>query len=198
MEKEFPFDFELKKEILVCPEGPLPRSADILEIGPGRGDFLLSAAASQRRKIFITIEVKKRRFFHIAARLKKGSIENVTILQGDARVVIPTFFSENTFEKIYCLFPDPWPKDRHAFHRLLNEKFLWLIAFTLRPGGSFIFATDDLPYASWVSEEASRVTWWRREEGSEEKIRGLFPETFYENKWRALGRKIILLEFRKT
>ena len=197
MEKEFPFDHELKKEILSFPIGEPPKEADLLEIGPGRGDFLLSAAQAEPAKLFVAVENKKRRFFKIADRLKKGAVANATLLLGDARIVLPLFFSEGSFQNITCLFPDPWPKDRHSFHRLLNLRFLWLIAFLLKKRGSFIFATDDKDYADSVADDASRISWWRRQEISDDKIRALFPETFFEQKWRSLGRKIFLFEFKK-
>lgn len=198
MEKEFPFEFELRKEILSCPEGEKPKGGELLEIGPGRGDFLLSVARTHPEKSFVAVEAKKSRFTKIAGRLGKEGLSNVSLLLGDARVVLPQCFAEGSFEKIYCLFPDPWPKDRHTFHRLLNDRFLWLIAFLLKPGGSFVFATDDTTYAEWVLGNAAEVSWWSKQESSEASIRKLFPETFYENKWRSLGRKIFLFEFKKS
>ena len=200
MTKQFPYDFELKKEVLFYPLRPAEFHGDILEIGPGRGDLLLTLATATPDKKFVAVEIGKKRYFRLIPRIEKRGIKNILLVRGDARVIIPQYFNEGTFEKIFVLFPDPWPKDRHAFRRLLQVEFLWLLAHHLKEGGEFVFGTDVEWYARWTAENLSRVQILKnnfapRPHTSE--IPNLIP-TYFEQKWRAMGKTIFFLSYRKT
>ncbi|MDO8520077.1 MAG: hypothetical protein Q7T11_07950, partial [Deltaproteobacteria bacterium] len=138
--------------------------------------------------------------FFVDPRHQKKGIENILLIRGDARIVIPRFFSEGTFEKIFVLYPDPWPKDRHAFRRLLNEEMLALLAHHLKKGGELVFATDVKNYAEGVLQNAGRIPSIQKKE--------IFPKssfplerakpTFFEDKWVAEGKGIHYLWFVKS
>lgn len=198
--RSFPIEYESKKEILFYPEKPAGVSGDILEIGPGRGDFILSVAERFPDRQVVAIELGKRRYFKMIPRIEKRGLTNIILVQGNARIVLPRFFRPGTFEKIYVLFPDPWPKRRHIPHRLMTVEFVTLLADCLRPGGHLFFATDCWPYADWVVENMRRVPCLRNE-GTPyfttiEKIDHYSP-SFYETKWRTEGRVIYYLRHTK-
>lgn len=194
--KQFPYEFELKKPVAFYPE--IPTTGDILEIGPGRGDLLLSLARAQPTKKFIALEIGKQRYATIIRHVERLGLTNVSLICGDARVVLPRYFSENFFEKIIVLFPDPWPKDRHLFHRLLSIEFLWILSHQLKPGGELLFGTDSKPYAQWVIENLTSVTALSNALPSPfaDNLPEL-PQTYFEKKWRAEKREIFFLKYRK-
>ena len=197
--KSFPWEFEAAKEVLFYPAKPAEFTGDILEVGPGRGDLLLSLAASFPDKRFVAIELGKKRYYKLIPRVEKKGLENILLIQGDARIVLPRYFAEQRFEKIYILFPDPWPKKRHAPKRLLNTEFLSLLAQFLKPGGDFFIATDVTFYAVWVVENAHQVSLLHNMgtpfvDGS---VLADYEPTFFEMKWRSEGRAIHYLWYRR-
>jgi len=196
--KSFPWEFETAKEVLFYPEKPTAFAGDILEVGPGRGDLLLSLAGSFPAKRFVAIELGKKRYYKLIPRIEKKELGNVLLLHGDARIVLPKYFREETFEKVYILFPDPWPKKRHAPKRLLTRDFLSLLARFLKPGGNLFIATDVTFYAVWVVENAVRVPQLHNM-GSpyvNSTVLADYEPTFFEMKWRAEGRAIHYLWYR--
>ena len=197
--KSFPWEFESAKEVLFYPEKPGECNGDILEIGPGRGDLLLSLAALFPAKRFAAIELRRKRYYKLIPRIEKIRLENILLIQGDARIILPRYFTEKTFEKTYVLFPDPWPKKRHAPKRLLNAEFLSLLARFLKPGGDLFIATDVTFYAAWVVENASQVRLLHNMGTPfvDSSVLADYEPTFFEMKWRSEGRAIHYLWYRR-
>ncbi len=197
--KSFPWEFESKKEVLFYPEKPEEFTGDILEVGPGRGDLLLSLAATFPAKRFVAVELGKKRYHKLIPRIEKKQLGNILLLQGEARIVMSRYFAEETFEKIYVLFPDPWPKKRHALKRLLSVEFISLLTLLLKAGGDFFVATDVRTYAEWVIENAGRVELLYNM-GSpfvDSSVLVYYETTFFEAKWRDEGKEIYYLWYRR-
>ena len=190
--KTFPKEFESKKEPVIWCHAPGDTFADILEIGPGNGDFLISLAAQNPSKKIVAVEVREKRFLKISKRLEKMGLQNVLLICGNAKVILPRYFKKLSLEKIYILFPDPWPKRRHAFHRLIDEEFLSVLAEKLKKGGTVIFATDSKEYVQWILELVGKTG--LLEESPFERD---FHETFFEKVWKKEGKDIAYLSFIK-
>jgi tRNA (guanine-N7-)-methyltransferase len=120
-------------------------------------------------------------------------------MQGDARIVLPAFFPEGTFERVYVLFPDPWPKRRHTGMRLLGCEFLGVLARLLRPGGELVLGTDAQDYLVWVMGNVRQVPALQDMANgpSDAPPTSDWVPTFYEEKWRAEGRPIRFLTCRR-
>ncbi|MBD3402864.1 hypothetical protein GF420_08205 [candidate division GN15 bacterium] len=198
--REFPYEFEARKPILFYPE-PVERIAgDFLEIGPGRGDFIMALAEQYPDKRVVGIELARKRYYKLIPRIEKRGITNITLLRAAAQIAIPRHCVAESFERIYVLFPDPWPKDRHAPHRLLNADFLTLLAGLLKDDGYFFFATDYRPYAEWVVENLNEVPLMAKLGNPftiQADIADYFP-SFFEQKWREEGREILYVRCRRV
>lgn len=195
--KKFPFDFVAARPIRFYPEKPPVGAAlNFLEIGPGRGDLVLALASAHPDKKMVAVEIKRSRFERIIPRLQKKNLTNVILAHGDARAVLPQTFEENSFETIFVLFPDPWPKDRHAFRRLLTTPFLWILTHFIRPGGSLVIATDVESYARTVLSQLAEIGELENALAPELFVSRLdeIPETYFENKWRGMGKKIFFMK----
>jgi tRNA (guanine-N7-)-methyltransferase len=197
--KSFPYEFASQRKPLFYPGEPASFTGDVLEIGPGRGEFLLSEAEARPDRRFVAIEIKKRRFYKIAKRIEKRGLTNILLIQGDARIVVPACFAEGTFERVYVLFPDPWPKRRHTSMRLLSCEFLRVLTRVLKPGGDLILGTDAQEYLKWVTRNIAQVPELESmplaHSGGSPSIS--WAPTFYEEKWRSEGRTINFLSYRK-
>ena len=119
----------------------------VVEIGFGRGDVLLDAAAARPERDHVGIEVHAPGIGYLLARIHERGIDNVRVLFGDARDALRSRFSESSLEELWIYFPDPWPKARHHKRRLVQAGFAALAASRVQAGGRILAATDDEDYA---------------------------------------------------
>ncbi len=199
-EKQFPLEWEARKPIYHYPDEPLTVTGDILEIGPGRGDMLLWLAGQHPEKRFVAVELMVSRYKKLIRRIERLGLTNLRLIRGNARLVLPKFFSTPCFERIYILFPDPWPKERHSFHRLLSVEILILLSSLMKENGELIFATDHAPYAEWVVRNAEHVDTVRNLGTPFSTDSALIPNpdrTYFEKKWREEGRDILFVHLQK-
>jgi tRNA (guanine-N7-)-methyltransferase len=160
------------------------KSCWILEIGPGKGEFILNQAQENPHTNFAAVELKRGRFEKISRKIAQLELQNLFLVRGDARECLPRVFPQGLFDKIYILFPDPWPKKRHAKHRLLKPRLVNQLHELLKPGGEILSATDAGFYSEQIvaSFEAVGNFVCKPTESP-------YP-TYFEKKWRAAGRNI--------
>jgi tRNA (guanine-N7-)-methyltransferase len=113
-----------------------------VEVGFGKGLFLLNAAQARLDINFLGIEIERKYQLYAANRLAKRSIGNVRLTCGDARVVFRNYLADQSVTAIHVYFPDPWWKNRHRKRRLFTEEFLAQCVRVLCPGGKLHVATD--------------------------------------------------------
>lgn len=198
--KTFPLQFELAKQVGFYPQEPADFSGDVLEIGPGLGDLLIAMAAREPAKKFVAIELDKNRFHRLMTRIEKNRLNNILLIQGNARLILPRYFAgENTFERLIILFPDPWPKDRHAFHRLLSLETLWYFWFLLRSAGLLYLATDDEKYFSEIHSALAQIGGLKNTLSPHDSVQ-VMPElgaTYFQKKWLAEGKVLHFMRYVK-
>jgi tRNA (guanine-N7-)-methyltransferase len=116
-----------------------------LEIGPGRGEFLLASAQRQPAWNFFAIEHSASRTREVAARLADSAVENARVLCGDAACLVERVPAASV-AAIYVLFPDPWWKRRHQKRRLWTPRFVAALHRALGAGGTVEMVTDVADY----------------------------------------------------
>jgi tRNA (guanine-N7-)-methyltransferase len=121
-----------------------------LEIGFGMGESLARMALAQPEIDFLGIEVHRPGVGKLLVRLEEQGIENVRVLCDDAVMLLQHALPPHTLERIYILFPDPWPKKRHHKRRLIQADFAELLARALKPTGQLHLATDWENYAHHI------------------------------------------------
>lgn len=131
------------------PEGDLalspldgPGSEVEVEIGYGRGMFLLQRAAAAPSNRIYGFEIKKKWAFRVAERVAALGLDNATAYCGDIREVLPRLRPDGGVARVFMHFPDPWWKAKHEKRRLLSGELLAQCARLLRPGGEFYLQTD--------------------------------------------------------
>jgi tRNA (guanine-N7-)-methyltransferase len=175
---------------------PLPL---VVEIGFGRGEFLLELAQRAPEQAFVGIEVSYKRALKMARRIARLGIANIAIVEARAEEVLRDALPDASVACFWLNFPDPWPKKRHARRRFVQPAMLALIARRLVPGGLLHVATDDPDYAAWIDEQlaatpelANRYVPDRWRAAVEDR-----PATAYELEWRALGRSFHFFEYER-
>jgi len=169
----------------------------IVEIGPGRGDFLFHLAEQNPNARVVGIEKKRKRVDRLMGRLDRRGLENTAIIQDDARDALPRFFAEDSVDEIHVQFPDPWPKRRHEKNRSLSSEFLDSCRRTLKPGATISILTDSEAYAQTVAENAARVVGLEALEVTQGDFGAIYP-TFFSEKWQAEGRRLFVRKYRRT
>ena len=127
-----------------------------VEIGFGRGDFLLDRAARMTGTRFIGYEVRTKAVRLALRRLEKRGIQNLWLSDDDARVGLPLAIPDGRVDAMHVLFPDPWWKAQHKVRRLFSPPFADLLAAKIRPGGYLHFKSDVEQYGELVRYLLSR------------------------------------------
>jgi tRNA (guanine-N7-)-methyltransferase len=117
-----------------------------LEIGSGKGTFLLAESGARPDVNFLGIEYARRYWIFAADRLRRAERANARVVLAEAAAFVRELVPDGSLAAIHVYFPDPWPKTRHQRRRLLNAPFFHLLAAKLRPGAHLSLATDHLEY----------------------------------------------------
>ena len=112
--------------------------------------------------------------------------DNLMIWDDDARLLL-RLLPEGCLERLFLLFPDPWPKSRHAKRRFVHPDTLPLVARVLKPGGEWRIASDDPTYQGWTTEVLANQTLFDVSPPAETRPPG-WPPTRYERKAEIAGR----------
>ncbi|MBQ6535742.1 MAG: tRNA (guanosine(46)-N7)-methyltransferase TrmB [Firmicutes bacterium] len=118
-----------------------------LEIGIGRGRFILKSCEARPEVCFLGLELRAEMVMQAIERVKELP-ENLYLLQLNAQL-LPELFTPGEIDVIYINFPDPWPKTKHAKRRLTAPEFLQIYKQVLRDEGEIRFKTDNEELFEW-------------------------------------------------
>jgi len=143
-------------------DGTAPRGGRLhLDLGCARGTFLSAVAALFPSDFFIGVERQAERVARSHKKILLAGLENVAIVHGKMPDILPEIVKEGSVSWVHILFPDPWPKRRHAARRLIQPEFLSLLFKLMRPDGRVRFVTDDEPYWKWTKAIFANDTRWQ-------------------------------------
>lgn len=170
-----------------------------LEIGFGGGEHLVWQAERNPDVGLIGCEPFLDGVVKVIDAAQARRLENMRLYPDDARPLL-RWLPEKSIGRVFILFPDPWPKARHHKRRLVSPQLLNLLAALMKPGAELRIATDigdyartvllaarDVPEFEWL---ANRPADWRDRPGD-------WPQTRYEQKALAAGRRATYLRFRR-
>lgn len=174
---------------LFAPDLPEPE-AFVVEIGFGRGEFLLDQAEAAPEVAFLGVELSHKRFVKMARRLSRLGVRNVRVIEARGEDVAGELLTPGSVDVVWINFSDPWPKRRHADRRLVQTALVRDLALRLRPGGRLEVATDDPTYAAWIDGILPEVAGLENALAPEPHRRAVpgRMETAYEQEWREQGR----------
>lgn len=171
-----------------------------LEVGFGGGEHAQALAEAHPDAGLIACEVFENGLCSLLARLvPEGGEEgaplpaNLRLWDGDARALLRAL-PDACLDRVFLLFPDPWPKARHAKRRFVHPEQVPLVARVLRPGGEWRIATDDPTYQAWVSEVMGAQSVFDAPAPARSRPEG-WPPTRYEAKALAAGRTPLYWRF---
>ena len=181
----------------------MPGASLWLEIGFGGGEHALEQVAAHPEVAYIASEVFENGLCSLLTRLVAEGEEatgalphNLRLWPTDARHLVQAL-PEGSLDRLMLMFPDPWPKSRHAKRRFVHPELLPLVARALRPGGEWRIASDDPTYQAWVAEVFSGTDLFTLAERHDAERPAGWPGTRYEAKARREGRQPIWWIFRR-
>lgn len=207
--------FEKGEVVDPAREFPFPVSETWLEVGFGGGEHLAEQSRRRPETGFIGAEVFVNGVTSLLAHLSgtegkgnldpertglaEGRVDNVRVYNEDVRDLFK-HFKDASFDRIYVLFPDPWPKNKHSDRRFIGPKNLPVLARLLKSGGQLRIASDDMNYIRWSLEhlmKSADFEWmagcaddWRKPPAD-------WVPTRYEQKALAQGKKPVYLTFKR-
>ena len=122
-----------------------------LEIGFGGGEHMASQAARAPDVLIVGCEPFLNGVASAVRHVAEQELKNVRIHDGDARELAARL-PDASLDRVFILFPDPWPKARHHKRRIVQPEMVVELARVLKPGGQLRFATDVAGYADWALE----------------------------------------------
>lgn len=123
-----------------------------IDVGCGKGGFLLWAAATQPAANFLGVERQLVRLRKVARKIHTRQLPNVRLLRVEAGYLVGKLVPARSVTAYHVFFPDPWPKRRHHPRRLFQPAFVAELHRTLQPGGAVNVATDDLDYFAHIQK----------------------------------------------
>lgn len=170
-----------------------------LEIGCGKGGFLLDRAKQYPERRFLGIEWANKYYRYAADRMARWGMANVRIMRTDARNFVVHHLVESSLAALHVYHPDPWPKKRHHKRRLFQRDFVTATARALEPNARLAVQTDHAEYSEWIADllvacaELAQVDF----EHPDFVPRGQTPHTNFEVKYVREGRTIYRLAYVK-
>jgi tRNA (guanine-N7-)-methyltransferase len=166
-----------------------------LEIGFGGGEHMVHQAALNPHVSIIGAEAFLNGVAKALAHVEATKVDNLRIHYGDARALLE-LLPDQSFERIYLLYPDPWPKARQKRRRFVNPDNLGHFQRLLTNDGMFLFASDIPDYVDWTRDHVAAHGGFATEGDPNQPFEN-WTETRYEAKALREGRSPAYVTFRK-
>jgi tRNA (guanine-N7-)-methyltransferase len=138
----------------------VPEHGLTLELGCGHGHWLAAYAEKHPKRLCVGIDLITKRVERANRKKSKKELSNLYFLKADAMECLDAMLPEVKVNETIVLFPDPWPKKRHHKRRLINEKFLDLLASKTLSGGKLFYRTDHEEYFIWTTNQVKQHKSW--------------------------------------
>jgi len=162
----------------------------VLEIGSGKGRFLLETAREHPEWNFVGIEKSLHYHRVIARRLAQAGLGNIRVINHDAFAVLEKMVTSESIDQVHIYFPDPWPRPRERKRRMIRSEVTRELERVMKQDARGLFVTDHKEYfakAIPVLKETFEVV--------SRMASDHLPRTNYEAKYREQGREIYEAEF---
>lgn len=168
-----------------------------IEYCSGNGCWLIEKAKNHPEINWIAVEKKFERVRKIWSKMRNLNLTNILIVCGEAFTFTKNYVADASFQRVYINFPDPWPKEKHAKNRLLQEPFLIELSKKAKSQTETIVATDHLDYVKQIVSAVSSSKKWNFS------LKNPFytnhwedyGSSYFEQLWRAKGKQVYYLPF---
>ena len=163
-----------------------------IEIGAGKGEFIVECAAEFPDRDFIAVELSSTITRVLAVRCGRAGLDNIRVVRMDARTLVNLMLADSSVSAYHIYYPDPWPKERHIKHRLFTPTFAASLFRTVASGAIAYIATDVRDYAGEIFAMMLAAGFIRAVEAAPGAER-----TGFARKYVAAGKPVFAASFRK-
>lgn len=153
----------LREDLLALFARPGPA---VLELGSGHGHFLTAYARAHPAHLCAGVDLMSDRVRRATKKRDRAGLTNLSFVRAEAMEFFHCLPLKARFQRVFVLFPDPWPKKRHHKNRLLSPPFFATLAARCPPGADFYFRTDYEPYFEGVRAMIERHPSWEVQDGA--------------------------------
>ncbi len=132
-----------------------------LEIGCGKGHWLSAYAAANPSELCVGIDLISERIRDAQRRAKNRNAANAHFVKAEAFEFLEAMPRDARIDKVFILFPDPWPKEKHHKRRLMQKAFLDYLRQFVSGGAKLYFRTDHAEYFDWTLSAISENSNWK-------------------------------------
>lgn len=170
-----------------------------IEYCSGNGDWVTQKAFERPNRNWVAIERKFDRVRKIWSKMKNKGLQNVLPVCGEGYRITKEYIPTESVEEIYINFPDPWPKNRHIKHRLIQTPFGEEILRILKPEGTLMIVTDDPQCRDWAILILSNICGFIPQYAEPHYVNSYpgYGTSYFENMWREKEKCIYYILFKK-
>lgn len=170
-----------------------------IEYCSGNGEWIAARARQEANVNWVAVDLNFDRVKKIWKKIKQLPLNNLMIVCGDGRTLTEYYVPEASVQEVYINFPDPWPKQRHAKHRIVEEEFVKNVHRILKPGGIFTIATDDQDYSTLTINILNKCEGFESCHPAPYYTHELpnYGSSYFEDLWRRKGKVIYYHQFCK-
>jgi tRNA (guanine-N7-)-methyltransferase len=188
-----------QQQVAALPPGPLDWHALFgndnpveIEVGFGKGLFLLNAGRRRAGTNFLGVEIERKYVLLTAGRVARAGLGNVRVACTDAHWLLRQRVAPASVLAVHVFFPDPWWKQRHHKRRLFTAEFADACAGVIIPGGCLYFASDVAEYFAQTNSLMQEAGVWQPRDwpASPEAEDETDYLTHFERKYRKEGRPV--------
>lgn len=137
-----------------------------LEIGCGHGHFLTAYAQAFSNEMCVGCDILSDRIERANRKARRSKQTNLRFLTVEVIEFLDLLPKHISLEKVFLLFSDPWPKERHHRRRVLSDVLLSKLAERATPHAQLYFRTDHKPYYDWAIEHIDRHSQWKLDDAT--------------------------------
>jgi tRNA (guanine-N7-)-methyltransferase len=168
-----------------------------IEYCAGNGAWIIEKARQSPDILWVAVEKRFDRVRKIWSKMRNLEIPNLVVVSGEALTFTRNYLASDTIDAIYVNFPDPWPKEKHAKHRLIQAPFAQEIARVVKASGTATFVTDHVDYCKQMIDTMSAGPLWKSAYQEPFYITEMedYGTSYFDDLWRKKGFTIHYLNF---
>lgn len=166
-----------------------------VEYCSGNGEWIIDKAKKFPEVNWVAVEKKFDRVRKIWVKAKNQGIKNLVVVAGEAESYTQFYLKTESVDQVFVNFPDPWPKDRHAKHRIIQPAFIQMVTRSLKQGALVTLVTDDTPYKEQMVDVMEKSGFF--ESTSDGPNLEEYGSSYFHRLWVEKGKEIYYLKFKK-
>lgn len=170
-----------------------------IEYCSGNGSWIAAKALQNPQLNWVAVELKFARVRKIWSKIKNLKLNNLFVICGEGLLTTRHYLANESIEGVFVNFPDPWPKKRHAKHRIIKPEFVKEMSRILKKQGNMTLVTDDETYSKEMIEVCLAEANFFSQYPDPYFVHELpgYGTSYFEDLWREKGKNIFYHQFLK-